>query len=452
MKSIIHKIIHEANFLSLAGNLIIAIFGFAGFALLARTYDMNQFGEWILLVAGGSFVEMFRFGITNTALIRYLSGATAQARNQYLGANYIIGIAATLFIVLLIYVAYIAFPQPIEKSGYSLFFLWYPLLAIANLPYNTALVILQADMKFDKILLIKTIYSGLFFLVVLVNFIIPVLSTHNLAIAQIAIATIVSILCVIKGWDGIRDIHKSSKAAARDILNFGKYTTFTLIGTNLLRSADTLIISFSPMGTAAVALYSIPLKLTEIQQIPLRSFVATAFPKMSKYSMQSKIAELKSEFYTYSGAITYLFIGICLFTFVFADFFVLVLGGQQYLGTDPLTGASASNIVRVFSLYGLLLPIDRMTGIGLDSINKPDKNFVKVLIMVAANIIGDILAVFVFKSLMLVAIVSILFTAIGVFIGYYYLNKELNLEWKQIFIEGFAFYKKMRAKFAPLAR
>jgi O-antigen/teichoic acid export membrane protein len=52
--------------------------------------------------------------------------------------------------------------------------------------------------------------------------------------------------------------------------------------TNLLRSADTLIISLSPMGSAAVALYSIPLKLTELQQIPLRSFVATAFPKMSK--------------------------------------------------------------------------------------------------------------------------------------------------------------------------
>ena len=48
-------------------------------------------------------------------------------------------------------------------------------------------------------------------------------------------------------------------------LNFGKYSTFTLIGTNLLRNADVLIISVSPFGSSAVALFSIPLKLTELQ-------------------------------------------------------------------------------------------------------------------------------------------------------------------------------------------
>ena len=170
------------------------------------------------------------------------------------------------------------------------------------------------------------------------------------------------------------------------LLHFGKYTTFTLIGTNLLRSADTLIISLSPMGTAAVALYSIPMKLTELQQIPLRSFVATAFPKMSKASIQGKIEEVKEIFYTYSGAMSFLFIFTCIFTFVFADLFVLVLGGKQYLGVDPITGFNTATIVRIFSFYGLLLPIDRMTGIGLDSINKPNVNAIKVLYMVIANV------------------------------------------------------------------
>jgi hypothetical protein len=39
------------------------------------------------------------------------------------------------------------------------------------------------------------------------------------------------------------------------------------------------------------------------------------------------------------------------------------------------------SILRVFSIYGLLLPIDRMTGVGLDSINKPKINAIKVFIM-----------------------------------------------------------------------
>ena len=236
------------------------------------------------------------------------------------------------------------------------------------------------------------------------------------------------------------------------LIDFGKYTTFTLIGTNLLRSADTLIISLSPMGTAAVALYAIPMKIMEIQQIPLRSFAATAFPKMSKQSIMGNINKVKDLFYTYSGAMTYLFAFISLFTFVFADLIVLILGGRQYLGTDSATGANAATIVRIFSVYGLLLPFERMTGIGLDSINRPDLNFIKVLFMVITNVIGDLIAVFVFKSLAAVAIASVIFTMFGVWMGYYFLNRQVILQQSKVFSSGFDFYKVMYCKARALAR
>jgi O-antigen/teichoic acid export membrane protein len=245
---------------------------------------------------------------------------------------------------------------------------------------------------------------------------------------------------MILGWDGTKFITKASSETNKTLLHFGKYTTFTIIGTNLLRSADTVIISLSPMGPAAVALYSIPLKLTELQQIPLRSFVATAFPKMSKASVHNKIDEVKDLFYTYSGALTYLLLLMSLCTFVFAEFFVLIISGEQYLKVDPITGFNVVDIVRVFSIYGLLLPIDRMTGIGLDSINKPNINAIKVFVMVTANIIGDFIAIFVFKSLMLVAVASIVFTLIGIWMGMYFLNKELTLSYKEIFSSGIRFY------------
>jgi O-antigen/teichoic acid export membrane protein len=244
------------------------------------------------------------------------------------------------------------------------------------------------------------------------------MTLNQLVIALIIINGFTSLIIIILGWDGTKHITKATSETNRTLLNFGKYTTFTLIGTNLLRSADTLIISLSPMGSAAVALYSIPLKLTELQQIPLRSL-----------------------FYTYSGALTYLFIAISLVTFVFAEFFVIVISGHQYLKTDPVTGFNVVDIVRVFSIYGLLLPIDRMTGVGLDSINKPKINAIKVFIMLLANVIGDFIAIFIFKSLLIVAVASIAFTLIGIWMGMYFLNKELSLTYKQIFSSGITFYK-----------
>lgn len=425
---------------------MIAFFGFAGFALLARTYPVDVFGQWVLFIASGSFVEMFRFGITNTAIIRYLSGVENEERLKFVGSNGLIGLVATCFIAIVLWSCHLLFPGPIQRAGYELFFTWYPLLAFINLPFNTALVIMQADLKFGRMLMIKSLNSGGFFLVILINYLFFKMTLVELVLLQIGITLFSSVLCIFNNWDGFRYIRKADRRTNKVLLDFGKYTTFTLIGTNLLRSADTIIISLSPMGTAAVALYSIPMKLTEIQQIPLRSFVATAFPKMSKASIQGKIEEVRSVFYTYSGAMTYLFFFISLATFVFADLFVLVLGGRQYMGIDPVTGVNTASIVRIFSLYGLILPIDRMTGIGLDSINRPDKNFIKVVIMVVANVIGDLIAIFIFKSLALVAVASILFTFIGVWVGYRFLHKELQLEEKMVFTAGIDFYKNMYSK------
>lgn len=441
MKKKLNKIVREDNFLSLAGNLVIAFFGISGFAILARSLSVDLFGQWVLFIAAGSFIEMFRFGITNTGLIRYLSGADASFRIQLMGSNALIGAGATVLIAIIITCCNWLFHDAIQHSGYQLFFTWYPLLAFLNLPWNNALVVLQADRKYGKILALKAVNSGSFFVVLLLNYCFFEMTLLQIVWVNLILNAITSLLSIVAGWDGLKYIRKASAATNSTLLHFGKYTTFTLVGTNLLRSADTLIISLSPLGNAAVALYSIPLKLTELQQIPLRSFAATAFPKMSKASLHGKIDEVRALFYSYAGALTYLFVFISLFTFVFADFFVLFLAGKQYVQTDPATGFNAVSIVRVFSLYGLLLPIDRMTGIGLDSINKPNINALKVLLMVIANIVGDLIAIFIFKSLILVAVSSILFTLLGIWIGMIFLNRELTLHYSEIFIEGIKFYK-----------
>ncbi|WP_281635380.1 lipopolysaccharide biosynthesis protein [Flavobacterium marginilacus] len=434
------KIVSEDNFLSLSGNVVIAILGIGGFALLARSLSLEVFGEWVLFMAAGSFVEMFRFGITNTGLIRYLSGADDSSRVKLIGSNALISLGATIFVALILVACKLLFPEAIQNSGYTIFFTWYPLLAFLNLPWNIALVVLQADRKYKQILALKAINSGCFFLIILMHFSLLNLSLNQLVIGLIIVNAGTSIVSFILGWDGILLINKASAETNKTLLHFGKYTTFTLIGTNLLRSVDTLIISLSPLGSAAVALYSIPLKLTELQQIPLRSFVATAFPKMSKASLHNQINEVKSLFYTYSGALTYLFVAISLFTFVFAEFFVMLISGKQFLKTDPITGFNVVDIVRVFSIYGLLLPIDRMTGVGLDSINKPRINAIKVFVMVIANVIGDLVAIFIFKSLIFVAIASIIFTIIGIWMGMYFINQELSLSFKEIFRSGLKFY------------
>jgi hypothetical protein len=60
------------------------LLGIGGFAF-GESLSIDVFGEWVLFT-GGSFVEMFRFGITNTGLIRFLSGADESSRIKLIGS------------------------------------------------------------------------------------------------------------------------------------------------------------------------------------------------------------------------------------------------------------------------------------------------------------------------------------------------------------------------------
>ena len=433
----INKVLNESNFLSLTGNLISAILGAASFMLLTRTYEKGIFGEWVLFLTMSTFIEMFRFGLTKTALVRFLSGAEPDEWKRLVGANYVIGIVLTVLIGIVLYASLWLFYQPIASKGYLLFFLWYPILALVNLPFNNALTVLQAEDKFMEMLVIRILSGFLFVTILAVNLWAGInLSLQSMVVSYLAINLITSILVLIKRWDGLIYLFHSTKASIKLLLEFGKYTTVTMIGSNLLRSADTIIISLSPLGPTAVALYSIPLKLNEVVQIPLRSFTATAFPRMSKASIQGNKQTVRDIFYHYAGLLTFMFIPLALGGFIFAEELVLLLGGNQYLEPDSRTGASAVVLFQIFSLSALLLPIDRLTGVALDAINKPRKNFYKILVMVAANVIGDLFAVIYFNSLVGVACATILFPIIGVVIGFKYLDDEIGVTFKLIFTKS----------------
>lgn len=466
MANLLSKIFKNSNFLSLANNGLVAVLGFFSFLVLVRSLPTDAFGEWVLFITTANFIDMLRFGITRTAIVRFLSGAEEEEGKQLIGSNYAINIISSVFIALVVLVINFFFNDSVKDSGFGLFFTWFPILAIISLPFNNAFSVLQAKMRFDQILGLRMLNVGSFMLYLIVNYFFFRSGLVVITIAYLLSNVVASMLASALNWDGIKYVFKAKKRTNKIILDFGKYTSGTLIGSNLLKSADTFIIGLSPfLGTTGVALYSIPLKLTEIIEIPIRSFAMTAFPGMSKASIEKNKAEVKRIYYQNSGGLTYMLFPIMLFCFIFAEEFVTILGGAEYKET--------ATIFQIFCIYGLLLPIDRFTGVALDSVNLPRQNFIKVIYMTLCNIIGDAIVVFglyyiiAFTSvtalvlwgfhdasniaaissqfttitiLEMVAYVTILFTIIGILIGYHYLHKALGLSFRKIFTEGFVFF------------
>ena len=442
MSALILKLVKEDNFLSLLGNLTIAIFGFLGFAVIARTQEPSDFAKWVLFISGGSLVEMFRYGISSNALVRFLSGGTLKSQKQLIGSNVFVSLISTVVIVMLMLVTQSLFKAYIDQSSYDLFFQYYPILALVNLPLNNAIAVQQAKMNYGIILIIRALNSVFFFIFLMSDFFFFDFNIKTIVVVFIGCNLLCSLVCLIKSWDGFTFIKYADKEKISTLLNYGKYSTFTLVGTNLLRNADILIISISPFGSAAVAVFSIPLKLTEIYQIPLRSFVATAFPKMSKASLEGNTYSLQRLFNTYSGVLTYLFFFGSLLTFIFAKQFVILISGYQYLENNFMN-IDIVMIVRILSVYGVLLPIDRMTGIALDSINMPKINALKVGVMLILNIAGDFLALYLFKSVEMVAVSTLVFSAVGISIGIYFLGRNFSITPLQIIKRTNTFYKSL---------
>ena len=435
------------------GNGITAVLGFLTFFVLVRSLEQDPFGEWVLFITAATLIDLLRFGITRVALTRFLSGAKPDERKHFIGSSWLIGLLSILLMAVILYPLVLLFPESIKNSGFNLFFIWYVPLAFSNLPWGNAMSILQADEEFDRILLVRAFNTASFLLFLVLNYYLWHVSVEWIVIWNIITNVLTSLLCTIFNWDGSRYIFLAKKYTTKITLEFGKYSMGTSIGSSLLKSADAFIIGMSPfLGTSGVALYSIPIKFTEAVEIIIRSFGATSFPKMSKASMDGNLAEFRRIFYQYAGMLTYLLIPIALISAFFAKDFVILLGGKQYI--DDADGLAI--IMQMFVIFTLFVPIDRFTGIALDALNKPNKNFYKTLIMTSTNIVGDIIAVFlihwlfpslsVMTILIFISIGSIGFEIMGIIFGIYYLKQEMPLKFFTIFTEGIVVYKDLYQK------
>ncbi len=437
MKNKLLDIIQSNNFLSLLGQGLFAIIGLITIMLLTRSYSMIDFGVWVVYLTAFTMINMLRMGFVGTGLVRFVAGADEEVKKTYTGSSWIIGIFFTTIVIIFIYAITLVFPESIANTKYIIFFKWFPLLYIFVLPYDYGLFLLQANSQFGKIIILKAINQIGFISFIAFN-LFKRLPIEYVVYAHLGSNLLGSLVALIMGWSGIQSILKNSKETILELFHFGKYSAGTLVGTSLLKSSDTFIIGVL-MGPAAAAFYSIPLKLIEMFEIILRSFVAVSLPILSKASKSNNLKLLTKTFYKATGILSVLYIPLVIICFIFADLFILILGGDEYI--------DSALIFRIFLVYGLFLPLDRFTGVTLDSINRPQANLVKVTFMVIVNVIGDLIAIYWLNEIWAVAIVTINTVLVGILIGMYFLNKQVSVSYIKILPTGAYEIKKILTKF-----
>lgn len=418
-----------------ASQLLPAIIGVLSFMLLVRNTQQEVLGEYLIYMAAVVLFEMIKSGGLQSALVMRLAGAKKEEERTITGSAYWLGALLAGGISLVLAVLY--FTNVFKSNpGIQVFCGWYACVGIITLPLHIAeaSAVAKQDIKF--LLWLRILQSLNAFSIAVYAFFFKG-SLEAFATIHLCFNAVLLLVVLLSGKTNPLSVLRKAKAEVKELFALIRYTLATLATTNLLKSADTFLIG-SFLGPKLVAAYAVPLKLTELFEIPLRSLSTTAFPQLAAKNNGNDKAGFNNLFTQYISWAYMLYLPALIVAFIIAPFLVTFIGGSDYAFTAP--------VFRVFILYGVLLPADRLTGITLDALQKPKLNFVKVLLMAVINILGDIAAIHFSGSLEWIAFASVLNAATGALFGIWMLNKLQIIQSKKLYTEmwvySFGFMKK----------
>ena len=429
MKGLI-SLLKSKSFISLLGNGVSALLGLLSFALLARYTSKQEFGIWIIFLTIYGIFDTLRTGMVLNAFIKnYTQAVDNKERHQVIGSSWQLSIYVNFAYAVIIAFIYAIFFFYNILPNYHSFFFWLLIISVFSLPFNFATWLLNAELHIFQMSLAR-IYNQMLFIVLAIvllfyfsfDKIVSILIAYSLA------QLLTTIICIIKGWTGIQYYKNRTKAGLQDLFQFGKFSMGTLVGSNLLKGSDSFLIG-KFLGTVAVATYNVPSRVVDVFDLVIRSFAITNMPALSTIYASGNMVLLKKEFERKTGFLFLLLFPLSIISFVFAEPIVIVLAGNQY--------KDAALLLKLFSIYTALTPIDKLSGVMLDIINKPRLNFIKVILMLSVNVIGDVVCLYFFGTLESVAIVSTFTFATGVIYGMYLLNKHIEVSFLNVFKLGF---------------
>jgi O-antigen/teichoic acid export membrane protein len=409
--------------LSLTGRGATAAFRVATFMLLARLLGAEGLGAWILYLTTASFLHMCRRGLVKTGLVRYVTGRVGAGRRSIVGAGWVLAAALTALASGAVALWGAALPVP---DGFGLFVQWYPWLAWAVLPVHMSTWLAEADNRFDRVLWMDLMQGAGLPLVLMgllgapFVFAVPAVPVApDLAAGlHVGLTGVASIAALGAGWGRLAALPHATVSALGRLFAFGRYSVGTLIGTHLLTSSDTYLLG-ALAGPAAVGLYGVAQKAVRLVQVPLRALSATAYPALAQRSRGDGTTALSRYAHRWVLLVTAALLPVLVVLAVWAPTWVGLLGGDGYAGAVP--------VLQWFVLYLALAPLDRMVGLLFDSIEKPHLNLVKVGVMLAVNVVGDVLVYMLTGSVAAVAAVTTLTLTAGVVVGLAMLPAEATL-------------------------
>jgi O-antigen/teichoic acid export membrane protein len=439
-----YRLLRTNAFVSLLGNGLSAILGLVTLAVLARVCTKEEFGKWILFLTVYSLADTLRSGLILNALIRHLAAETSPTMiRRWAGAAWqlsgaFLGVMTVLIFSIVIGARLLGYGEQWPALAG-----WIVGLSVAALPVNLSGWLLQARSRFRAMQSIRVGVQVLFLAFIGLGHYTHLANSTYLFATYTLTHLLIGLAVLAAGWAQGNTLLAGTVQERRSLLNFGRYTMGTLLVSNLLRTSDRLLLG-ALLGPESVVIYTLPQRLVELVEMPIRSIVITDMPRLAQYYANRSSTAWATFFNQQAGRLWIALLPLCLIGFLAAQPLVHLMGGDGY--------GDSADVLRFFMIYALVLPLDRYAGVGLDVVNKPQQNLLKVICMLAVNLIGDVVAILVFKSVVGVAFVSVGTFLVGLLLGFRLLRAHVPVSLLGSVQAGFAtvyqFLKHVRHEWA----
>lgn len=411
--------IDNRHFLVLVSNCVTVAVGFSLSYLLFHFLSIEAVGMWFFIMSIIAFLESIRFGFLSTSVIAFYAGATRERGAIVLGSVWFLALVLSIVVLSLnAGIAFLVLPHT-HNAELILCIKWVGLTFFSSLPVDVIVWRLQADERYDKMLMYKMLYNTSTVAVMIMLILLHKMSLENALLYNFLANSAVSLLGVMLNLSGIQYLLKRTKDCIWELIHFGKYNVGTTSLSYLLANADTWFIQFM-LGPATVAIYNLAKRFMAVIEMPLQTFLTTGMSAMSICYNKKDLPQLAYIFKKYSGMITIALVPLVLVAVIFADVPINFIGGAKY--HDSI----AANISRLLLVATLLFPLDRFNGLALDVIRQNKSNFYKVVLMLTIKIVGNFIGVAILGNIYGIVFSNFLIITSAIFFGYYHLRRSIN--------------------------
>jgi O-antigen/teichoic acid export membrane protein len=366
-------------------------------------------------------------GLLRNALIKFIHDERyLDKRREVQSASIMINILFSLFVILCIafgsrYIADLLNTPHLESL------LYYSIaLIIFQIPFNHAEMVQQSNMQYKTTFYAYFLRQGLLFLFIVLSVFVftDMLTLQNLVTAQIVALLISGTYFIIASRKLLSGKFHFDKEVMGKLLHFGKYVFGTSLLSSISKYADHFVtasaIGNPVLGKVFVSYYSVVARITSLLDFPFMAVADVLFPKNAHAMANEGLPKVKYYFERMVGIITALIVPVSLFIFIIPGPLIRIIAGPDYLPAVP--------ILQVTMFFAFLRPFISHFGFTMDSIGKPQLNFLINTVILTISLLSTYFCIRWFGGRMgaVYATSFTLFTA--TVMTFFILKSHLNIE------------------------